>query len=231
MDRSPWRIVNDPGAWGSQTPEVLVLGFSKGFTQANAYKNKNFDRVPFDGMRPRLTEILQTLGLLGKHEIVDHRMVATEKQMAFGSLVRCSLSRWNEKPKKPKKPGYECTGEVILKAFTEAESAPIVHTCAKTYLSELPPSVRLVVMLGVDDLYIKHCKNLIRTISGKKPVDIKLVSYRTGKIAWVHASHPSPLNGWHTAWVSGPESAKSGAKRTQAQEAVALAMGSDLQEY
>src|SRR5690348_13165688 len=29
-----WRVVNDPGAWGSATPTVLVLGFSKGFTQA-----------------------------------------------------------------------------------------------------------------------------------------------------------------------------------------------------
>lgn len=28
--------MNDPGTWGSADPEVLVLGFSKRFTQANA---------------------------------------------------------------------------------------------------------------------------------------------------------------------------------------------------
>jgi len=26
IDEGPWRAVNDPGAWGSHSPEVLVLG-------------------------------------------------------------------------------------------------------------------------------------------------------------------------------------------------------------
>ena len=41
-----WRITNDPGAWGSRNPRYLVLGFSKGFTQADAYANGPFDAVP-----------------------------------------------------------------------------------------------------------------------------------------------------------------------------------------
>ena len=32
-----WQMVNDPTAWGSTTPVILILGFSKGFTQANAF--------------------------------------------------------------------------------------------------------------------------------------------------------------------------------------------------
>src|SRR5215211_4495813 len=97
QDVGSWRMVNDPGAWGSTTPRVPVLGFSKGFTQANAYKNGNFEAVPFARMRPRLTEVLQVVGVLDESDIVDHRMVATETELAFGSLVRCSLSRWNER--------------------------------------------------------------------------------------------------------------------------------------
>ena len=37
-----WQAVNDPGAWGSAAPKILVLGFSKGFTQAGAYRTGKF---------------------------------------------------------------------------------------------------------------------------------------------------------------------------------------------
>ena len=56
-----WQAVNDPGAWGSDRPSVLVLGFSKGFTQANAYRRDAFEAIPFKGdvMRARLTAALR----------------------------------------------------------------------------------------------------------------------------------------------------------------------------
>jgi hypothetical protein len=88
-----WQAVNDPGAWGSSAPKILILGFSKGFTQAGAYRTGKFEDVPFKGMRPRLTEMLQSLGLLSNREAIDTKMLASEKDFAFGSLVRCSLAR------------------------------------------------------------------------------------------------------------------------------------------
>jgi hypothetical protein len=106
-----WQMVNDPAAWGSATPWVLLLGFSKGFTQANAFKTGRFEDIPFKDMRSRLTEELRLLGIIGKSETVDEKMVATETDMAFGSFVRCSLSRTNRKGK------LVCTGEVMPKAF------------------------------------------------------------------------------------------------------------------
>jgi hypothetical protein len=125
-----WRMVNDPAAWGAATPTVLLLGFSKGFTQADAFRTGRFEDIPFKDMRPRLTEELRLLGIIGKTETVDQKMVATEAEIGFGSFVRCSLSRTNKMGK------LVCTGEVMPKAFAE-EIAVNVETCARTYLAEL----------------------------------------------------------------------------------------------
>src|SRR6267154_5768859 len=63
-----WQMVNDPASWGSAAPRVLILGFSKGFTQADAFRSGRFEDIPFKKMRPRLTEVLQLLGVLRKSE-------------------------------------------------------------------------------------------------------------------------------------------------------------------
>ncbi len=210
-----WQMVNDPAAWGSASPKVLILGFSKGFTQADAFRSGRFEDIPFKKMRPRLTEVLRLLGVLGKTETVDQKMVASETEIGFGSLVRCSLSRLNTKGV------LECTGQVMPKAFVE-EISTNLKTCAQTYLGELPASVRLVLMLGTTDSYIKGCRNVVRSLYGLTFSDIDEVSYRTGDVVWVHASHPSPLNGHHGPWIAGDPSTKPGRKQTLAMAAVRL---------
>lgn len=42
-----WRIRANPLSWGSAQPEVLVLGFSKGPTQAGALERTEHDLVAF----------------------------------------------------------------------------------------------------------------------------------------------------------------------------------------
>lgn len=211
-----WQAVNDPGAWGSAAPKVLVLGFSKGFTQAGAYKTGKFEDVPFKGMRPRLTEMLQALGLLRRDETVDPKMHASEKDFAFGSLVRCSLARRDDEGR------LGCTGAIMPKAFSE-EIATVTRACAETYLTRLPASVRLVLMLGTTDGYIKSCKNLIRSIQSTY-TDINEVSYRAGGTVFVHVSHPSGLNGHHPKWIAGDPSTPSGMKRRMAEAGIAAAL-------
>jgi hypothetical protein len=208
-----WQMVNDPAAWGSTAPKVLILGFSKGFTQADAFRSGRFEDIPFKKMRPRLTDVLRLLGVLSKTEIVDQKMVASETEIAFGSLVRCSLSRLNANG------ALECTGQVMPKAFLEEISANL-KTCAQTYLRDLPSSVRLVLMLGTTDAYIKGCRNVVRSLYGPTFSDIDEVSYRTGEVVWVHASHPSPLNGHHGPWMTGDPSTKPGRKQNLAAAAV-----------
>ena len=212
-----WQAINDPGAWGSANPEILVLGFSKGFTQADAYKNGPFEDVPFARMRPRLTEALQALGLLPPGIPVDTRMRVGERRFAFGSLVRCSLARRNKKGK------LECTGAVMPKAFVE-EVSVMTRACASAFLTNLPASVRLVVMLGTTDDYIKGCKKLIRSIHPTTWEDINDVTYRAGGAVFVHVSHPSGLNGHHPEWMDGDPATTSGRKRRWAEEAVRIAL-------
>lgn len=213
---SEWQIVNDPGAWGSAIPEVMVLGFSKGFTQANAYRSGRFEDIPFKDMRPRLTDALRAIGVLELTEKVDEKMDASELRLGFGSLVRCSLSRMNEKNGR-----LECTGKVMPKAFVEEVSA-IVHRCAETFLVSLPASTRLVLMLGTTNAYIRGCKSLIKALHGQDYTELNEVGYRTGPVHWAHISHPSPLNGHHGKWLDGQPSTKPGRKRLLAEEIIRL---------
>jgi len=223
-DLGPWRVVNDPGAWGSSAPEILVLGFSKGFTQAALARTGRFEDIPFAKMRPRLTEVLRVLGVLGPDETVDARMVASERRLAFGSLVRCSLSRLNEASGK-----RECTGPIMTKAFAEAQAAPIVRRCAETHLQQLPASVRLVLMLGTGDAYIEGCRGVVRSLHGPRFAPLNPVAYRTGTTVWVHVSHPSGMNGYHSAWMRGDPAEKQGQKRLLAMKVVAaLPCGAEL---
>jgi hypothetical protein len=210
-----WQVVNDPGAWGSATPKILILGFSKGFTQAAAYRTGRFEDIPFKDMRTRLTEELRLLGVLGPTEIVDDKMVADERDLAFGSLVRCSLSRLNGKGR------LECTGQVMPKSFKE-EVAPFLRRCAEVFLSRLPETLRLILMLGTTESYIHGCRNLVRSLYGSQFSDINAVSYRTGDVAWTHVSHPSGLNGHHSAWMAGDLATTAGRKRHLAMDAVRL---------
>jgi hypothetical protein len=208
-----WRMVNDPAAWGSATPTVLLLGFSKGFTQADAFRTGRFEDIPFKDMRPRLTEELRLLGIIAKSETVDQKMVATETEIGFGSFVRCSVSRSNKEGK------FVCTGEVMPKAFVE-EISVNVETCARTYLADLPSSVKLVLLLGTTDAYITGCRGVIRSLYGSRFSLINDVSYRTGDATWVHVSHASGMNGHHNTWMAGDSSTKPGRKRNLAMDAI-----------
>jgi hypothetical protein len=64
-------------------------------------------------------------------------------------------------------------------------------------------------MLGTTDSYSNGCRNVVRSLYGASFSNIDEVSYRTGDVVWVHASHPSPLNGHHGPWVAGDPSTQS----------------------
>ncbi|WP_157763189.1 hypothetical protein [Acetobacter persici] len=167
--------MNDPGAWGSASPAVIVLGFSKGFTQANAFRGERFEDVPFKKIRHRLDIALRKIGIIASpdtSESFDLRFEGDEKNFAFGSLVRCSLSRLNRKTGK-----YECTGQIMTQAFREP-AKEIVRTCAERYLRSLPSSVKVAVLLGTSDAYIKSCRSLIRSLNPSTFSDINPVAYR-----------------------------------------------------
>ena len=190
-----WRIVNDPGAWGGgENPDYLVLGFSKGATQANIYEKGVFEDVAFAKMRPRLTQALQAVGVLPANETADEKIANPNSNIAFGSLIRCSVSRYDKKESAKKESRiYACTGQLITKSFSEIPE--IVSNCTKKFMVNLPNSIKTVIFLSNSDAYVLGCQNILRTLF---PKDFRLInpmsSFADGR-GWVHVAHASGLNG------------------------------------
>jgi hypothetical protein len=77
-----WLLRNDPGAWGSQQPAILILGFSKGATQTDIYQHGSFDDIAFGGVQTRcnLTNILHSVNLLSRQGIKNQGLVLTAEK-------------------------------------------------------------------------------------------------------------------------------------------------------
>ena len=208
-----WRMVNDPGAWGGNNPEYLVLGFSKGSTQADIYQKGNFEDIAFAGMRSRLTEALQVVGALSANETSDEKIKDSSSNMAFGSLIRCSVSRLD----KSKKNIYTCSGSLIIKSFSEIPD--IIDTCTRKYLTNLPSSVKAIFFLGNSDSYVEECQKLLSKHFPDDFEKINSMAVTANSRLWIHLSHPSPANAWFNSWLTDGET-KTGLKRTQAAEAM-----------
>jgi hypothetical protein len=208
--RSGWQARNDPGHWGGSNPRILVLGFSKGKTQSDVYADGGFDEVAFSGMRERLALVLRKLGLLKAEEDINAKFRPDETDLAFASLVRCSLSRQGK-----------TSGPLVVKAFEEEQARSFLRTCSQRFLGHLPERLRLVLMLGTSNKYIEHAQSLIRSLHPSVE-EKNAVAYGDSEVLWVHVAHPSRANGRFGDWLSG-EAARSisARKRELATEAIA----------
>jgi hypothetical protein len=211
-----WRMRNDPGAWGGREPEWLVLGFSKGSTQADYYANGSFDDVAFAGMRSRLERILKRLGALPSGVTLNDAIANPEGNIAFGSLIRCSVARQDSKAK------YQCSGSLITKSFKEIPQ--VIAACTNQFLKHLPDSVKIVVMLGNNSSYVKPCHDLIREMFPEAFEELNEVAVRADGRLWVHVAHPSGANGYFERWM---ESGAGAARKRKLVEA-ALGVHTDL---
>lgn len=196
-----WKLQNDPCHWGSANPKYLVLGFSKGFTQANEFDGGKFEDVPFKGMRPRLGRILEAFGILDVANSIDSLFGDKDSDIAFGSLIRCSVSRVDEKRStEAGRKIYGCTGPIITKSFREIPD--VVLTCAEIHLLDLPRSLKVIVLLGNGDAYIKSTKALVKNLYKTNFKPINNCAVLAGGILWIWAAHPSGLNGHFENWIS-----------------------------
>jgi len=215
-----FRVVNDPGAWGSATPEVLVLGISKGFTQANAFSRGDFDAVPFKGFRPRLRQALSLIGLMPPDADIDGALSAREERFGWGSLVRCSLSGWNAK-----KQAFGAGTPEVLPAFEHPEASRFLGGCMQRFLGALPARTRFVALLGNSDGYIETVGEQLRTMFPHSYRRVNSVAHQTGAVLWVHTGHPSTGNGHFPSFANGDASSKQGQKRELAKAAVEAQRG------
>lgn len=214
-----WQMVNDPGHWGSSTPEYLVLGFSKGATQAETFRSGRHEDVAFAKMRPRLEQELKLLGILQPHESVNHKIEHPDSNIAFGSLIRCSLTREDANASaKRGKQVFASSGSLIVKSFSEVPH--IIQNCVNKYLTQLPSSLKVVFFLGTSDAYVREVKQVIQQRYPDSYRDLNPMAFQTDGKKWVFIAHPSPANGTFGQWLNSDDT--SGAKRDLACEALGM---------
>lgn len=216
QDCGPFRLIRDPGHWGASDPHTLVLGISKGNTQSTAFSSGPFERVAFKGMRHRVLEVLQAVGLLPNEtaQEFERRFEPSERDFAFASVVRCSLTGMDRK-----KGIHTADSPNVLPAFRYGSPGRhFVDNCVDEHLVALPSRTRLVLLLGNTDAYIESLAGVIAQRRG--PVTrINPVSYLSDGVRFVHLAHPSRGNGHYGAFIRGEGSA--GLKRDLARQALA----------
>jgi hypothetical protein len=209
-----WELQNDPGYAGSNSPRILVLGFSKGATAIEAAKQGDYNKVPFAGMRKRLQKVLEKLEQMPNDQSIDEMLTAKEKEFGGVSLVRCSLCR-------RKKKGKKCltSGAMVTAGFNLPEIYTFVRKCANAYLANPPESLEQVLVLGTIIVYIRKTKQLFRKLYPDFH-HINGVAFRARNALWIYVAHPSPNNGYFESWIKAKSSNPSGEKCLMALDAL-----------
>lgn len=198
-----WRITNNPLAWGNVEPEVVLLGFSKGPTQAGALASQRHDEIAFKGGRTNLAKILYHIGLLASPDgrLVDRAISEPNGRFHFGSLIRCTVERYDEKASDWKGTGGGMLDKFARKPFGQS----VLTSCGSRHLKDFPTTTRLVVMLGMGSKgsYVAACRQLYRRIRPGDWRDVNEVTYTDGKITVVHTEHFQSQGALLPNWLSG----------------------------
>lgn len=220
-----FKLIHDPGHWGAADPETIVLGISKGNTQTTAYASGPFDEVAFKGIRHRILEIFQAVGLLAGETPAqfEKRFKSTEKDFAFASVVRCSLTGIDRKKSAERRePVYTADSPNVIPAFRpESKGYPFVSNCVDQHLANLGARARLVLLLGNTGSYITALRDVVATTRGRV-TSINEVAYWSAGVKFVHLSHPSKGNGHFGAFIRGEGTP--GGKRDLAKSALQSAL-------
>ena len=214
FEKEGWRLENNPGSWGSSNPLILILGFSKGTNQTNKLFLTPFNDIPFKGMRSFLSQLLRRLGLLSDYETVDNKISSQEKDFAFSSLIKCSISKFDNCKEK-----FIKSGDIINSSAKDKNAQRIISNCMNTFLKDLPERLKIIIMLSNDDKYMDACfESFSKIYTGLKRIN--QVSYTNGKITWIHTIHPSGASGKHRIDWLNASSGKQAMKRDLALETI-----------
>lgn len=220
-----WRITANPLAWGNEDPEVLVLGFSKGPTQAGALARAPHDEIAYKGGRANLGKILRRIGLLGDLRddqlapAVDRLIADRNGRFHFGSLVRCTVEQFD-------KGAWKGSGGGMLDKFTgTAFGQEVSQNCTERFLKDLPARTRLIIMLGLGSKlnYVDASFELFQHARGGQWRRINEVAYTDGKVVVVHVEHFKSQGNLIPRWLGQQAHPRSHYSELAAQ-AVALAI-------
>lgn len=200
--RNGWRISNNPLAWGNSEPEIVVLGFSKGPTQAGALGNAPHDQIAFRGGRTNLAKILHHVGLLPRPDakLVDQAIADRSGRFHFASLIRCTVERFDEK-----KNDWTGTGGGMLDRFVAGDFGRSVLTaCAKRFLAETPKRTKPIVMLGMGTggNYVAACRRAFGHVRHRLWRTVNDVTYTDGEVVVVHTEHFAAQGALLPNWLS-----------------------------
>jgi len=188
-----WRITANPLAWGSTTPEVVVLGFSKGPTQAGALASTPHDDIAYKGSRLNVGKILAHVGLIPAappdrlKQQVDRLIADNDGRFHFASLIRCTVERHDRKAGTWKGSGGGMLDKFIASPFGKS----VASNCTTAFLRDLPQETRLIVMfgLGTGMNYVASAYALLRHARPGAWKMINAVAYTDGRITVVHVEH------------------------------------------
>jgi hypothetical protein len=189
-----WRITNNPLAWGSSNPEIIVLGFSKGPTQSGALSSVPHNDIAFKGGRANIDKILNFLNVTPQNKTLVNSRYACDslinnedERFHFGSLIRCTVERFDSA-----KNEWKGSGGGMLDKFVKTDFGQMVsQNCASKYLSNLPFRTKLVVMFGLCTKlnYVHQSFKLFEQVRGGNWRWINEVAYTDGLITIVHVEH------------------------------------------
>lgn len=191
-EKDGWRITNNPMAWGGNNPEIVVLGFSKGPTQMSAIKGA-FEDIPFKSHRSKIGKIFAHIGLVPRQpdnasytRLVNSLIRDKDGRMHFGSLLRCSVEKYDTK-----KGSWISSGSGMLEFPKSTLGQEVSRNCMSTYLSALPSATKLVVLfgLGSKNRYVDLCFDLFKVARPGRWKKINAVAYTDDKITVVHVDH------------------------------------------
>lgn len=225
-----WRITANPLAWGNPEAEVVILGFSKGPTQAGALDSTPHDDIAFRRGRVAVGKILHHVGLLPLPDEADNAYIkqrvseliaCRSGRFHFGSLVKCTVEQYHREK------GWIGTGAGMLDKFVASDfGKEVVSCCTRKYLSLLPSKTRLVVMFGTGSglNYVEECFRLIQSVRPGKWSRVSKVAYTDGKVMFLHVEHFKSQGALIPQWLGKEAGHPRAELGRQAREAVSLAL-------
>ncbi|RWG87390.1 MAG: hypothetical protein E5X68_18265 [Mesorhizobium sp.] len=188
-----WRITANPLSWGNANARIIILGFSKGPTQAESFARTPHDQIAYKGSRPNVGRILAHVGLIkeGSREsqaaAVDSMIADRNGLFHFGSLIRCSVERYDRGERRWKGSGGGMLNRFVATPF----GSEVARNCASRFLVNLPRATKLVVMFGMGShqSYVREARTLLSTVRGKTMREINAVAYEDDLITVVHVEH------------------------------------------
>jgi hypothetical protein len=191
-EQKDWRITANPLAWGNQRPEVLVLGFSKGPSQAGELGRLPHNDIPYRKGRMQVGKILAHVGLLPTvtkdelKQMVQHAIANKNGRFGWGSLIRCTVERFDFKEHE-----WVGSGGMIDQFMATPFGQQISTRCATRFLRELPAETKLIIMFGLGTRlsYVETARRAIEMARPGHWRTINEVAYTDDKITVVHVEH------------------------------------------